>query len=241
MTLLALAAVAAACGATPTTPSTATAVSQFAVSALAPGGTAASNFTIAGTSTVGVTLASVVSAATGEVIPATLSLGIGTPSGSTCTPPATVDVTAAVTAQIARPLAAGTYCVTVTDAGSLTDAATITVRITATTGSTTGNATPATDFFSSELFVHGSVVHTFGIATGGSLSAALATLGGGTDVVRFGLGTWDGAVCRLTTSLDTAAGGTIALTADPGAYCLRIEDIGTLTTPSAFSVSITHP
>jgi len=240
LTLLALAAVAAACGATPTTPSTATAVSQFAVSALAPGGTAASNFTIAGTSTVGVTLASVVSAATGEVIPATLSLGIGTPSGSTCAPPAALDATAAVTAQIARPLAAGTYCVTVTDAGSLTEAATITVRITATTGSTTAS-TSATDFFSSELFVHGSVVHTFGIATGGSLSVALATLGGGTDVVRFGLGTWDGAVCRLTTSLDTAAGGTIALTADPGAYCLRIEDIGTLTTPSAFSVSITHP
>jgi hypothetical protein len=138
-------------------------------------------------------------------------------------------------------LSAGTYCVKVTDTGSLPEAATVAVRITTITNPTTPQATSLSDVFASELGVRGFASRTFNMVVAGTQSLTLTGLGGaGPPVVRLSVGAWDGAACRLNTSADVTSGGSITLSADTGAYCVRVSDIGNLTGPVSFIVNVNH-
>jgi hypothetical protein len=240
----AIAAIATACGSTPATPSpTVTRSFQFVVSTIAPGGNTTYAFTVSETSTIGVTLASITSVATGEIVPSALTIGLGTPSGSTCTPTTSINTGVALSAQITSSLAAGAYCVKVTDVSGLPAPVTFAVRIAATVGTSTATGLTATESFTSQLQVRGSAETTFRVFGPGNMAATLTGAGGLDKVVRLALGVWDGSACRLTSSADTAAGSSPQIVAgvDPGTYCLNLRDIGALTGPASFSVSVEHP
>jgi hypothetical protein len=68
----------------------------------------------------------------------------------------------------------------------------------------------------------------------------------GTDAsttVGLAFGIWDGTACRVQTSLNTTAGTgpQITTTVDAGSYCLRLLDLGTLTSTTLFTVVTVHP
>jgi len=231
------------CG-SPTTPASYTTTWQFLVANVAPGNATPNqySFTVSSPTTIFVVLVSATSQATGAPLSTPLLVGFGTPSGSTCAATGTQDAAPALTGGIMKSVSPGTYCVSVVDDGSLPEPVTAAVRILAETGTVPTTPTQQTDIFSSELTLNGSAMHTFGNAVTGSLSLLLSNAGGSDKVVRVGLGAWDGSACRLYTTVDTSAGSATQLTAtaDPSVYCTTVADIGNLTGPVPFSVTITH-
>jgi hypothetical protein len=79
------------------------------------------SFSVAETSTVKVTLASLMMHSTGPASPAVVRLGVGVPSGTGCAlGTSVVDTSAALTAQITASLAVpDVYCVQISDIGNL--------------------------------------------------------------------------------------------------------------------------
>lgn len=116
-------------------------------------------------------------------------------------------------------------------------------------GSTT--TTPSTDvsrtaIFASRLQEKGSAWRTFQVVTAGQVTLQLTSLTQTDAVMRLGLGTVSGTNCAVNQSVDTAASSTtnapqITATLAVGTYCVRVADIGNLTTIYDFSVLITSP
>jgi hypothetical protein len=185
-----------------------------------------------------------VSDATGDVLdgPAVV-LGFGTPSGNACSTSTSQTVQPVLSPQIrTASLAAGTYCLSVADAGGvITGSTTFAARVTATSALPPEGASIFLDSFSSSLPRGGSVVHTFEASQGGNAQVTLSTAR--TDqILRLGLGLWDGSTCRVTVSTDTAAGGTpqINATMDAGTYCVSLRD-HTNAHQTPFTITISHP
>jgi hypothetical protein len=110
----------------PTTASTETSTTDSFNGTLAPNGSLVFTFSVATAGTVAVTLTSVSPATTGP-----LGLGVGPSSSGSCTiANSTSGAIAAGTPQLSAMESPGTYCVRVSDAGSLTTASTVTVTVT---------------------------------------------------------------------------------------------------------------
>jgi hypothetical protein len=232
------------CGSSTTpTISDLTSVTQFFSGSLAPGtssGVFTFSVTLAGTTNV--MLGSVTSAATGEPSSATLTLNLGTVSGTACAPTTTKTVAAALAAQITAVLTAGTYCVTVADTGSLVEISNFTVRTVSTTG-TPPLAVARFDLFPSTLARNGSVTKTFTAVREGTASLTLTTVASDTVLaIEVGLGLWDGSACRLNTTVVTTGGADpqIVTSVDAGTYCVLLKDIGQLSGQVPISGTITH-
>jgi len=113
-----------------------------------------------------------------------------------------------------------------------------------TTTPTSPTTSPVTETFSSQLFVGGSASRSFTAAKAGNATVTLTSAGTSTTKVGFGIGVPDvtGSGCVFTRSSETAAAGTsFSLPVDAGTYCVRVYDIGTLTTNITFSVTIIRP
>jgi hypothetical protein len=103
---------------------------------------------------------------------------------------------------------------------------------------------PCTDSFSGTLSVNGAFTHTFTIATLGSVTAAIVSLSPTTSqIVGFGLGVWNGTSCTVASSTDTATtGSSITLNASSaGTLCVRLYDVGFITTPVLYQLQVSHP
>ena len=104
---------------------------------------------------------------------------------------------------------------------------------------------PTTSTFASRLTVGGSASRSFTATTTGTVTITLGNAAGLSTVVGLGIGVPNGGVsrCTLSTAVHTTAGTTaqIAATVDPGAYCVVIYDIGTLTAEIDFTVTIVYP
>jgi len=112
------------------------------------------------------------------------------------------------------------------------------------TASTTPTS-PVTESFSSQLAVKGTASRAFTMPSNGTATAQLSATTPGGIVLGFGFGIprANGAGCLLSTSVDTAASGApqLIVNADAGSYCVQVYDLGTLTDPIGFTVSIVHP
>jgi hypothetical protein len=101
---------------------------------------------------------------------------------------------------------------------------------------------PVTETFATQLAVGGSSSRTFTAAKSGTATVTLTSLGS-TLKVGLGIGIPDavGGACLFTKSIETAAGGQLAASVDPGVYCVRVYDLGTLTSTINFTVTIVRP
>jgi len=113
-------------GGNPATPSTSTSTTDTFNGALAPNGSLVFTFSVTTAGSVAVTLTS--------VSPATatpLDLGVGPSSNGSCTiTNSTSGATAAANAQISAMETPGSYCVKLSDSGSLTTTSTVIVTVT---------------------------------------------------------------------------------------------------------------
>ena len=217
--------------------------SQFNTALVPIGGSVISTFTLSATTTVGVTLVSVISSVTGNVLQPTMNLVLGTPMGAaTCKPVAGKTVTPALAAQIQQSLGAGAYCVQVFDQG-LVEPGIVSVRINMSSTAPTNNPTPFnTDIFSSTLGAQGSATHQLALFYNGTATLTLVSAGAAATI-GVGFGAWDGQVCRLNAAATTAVTGNplFAVPVDPGNYCIRAFDMGQLTAPILFTIDTVHP
>jgi len=114
-----------------------------------------------------------------------------------------------------------------------------------TTSLTTAAATsPTAESFSSVLGIRGATSHAFNVTTAGTITATLTSVGPPALTVGLGLGiTGAGPPCSLATSINASLGSSTQVvgSVDPGRYCVQVFDLGTVTDPLAFVVTIQHP
>src|ERR1051326_4862633 len=107
---------------------------------------------------------------------------------------------------------------------------------------------PQTDIFTGTLSVNGAFQHIFTITTLGSVTVSITGLAPNTSqIVGLSLGVWTGAQCSTSpqtggASNDTATtGSSITLNATAaGNLCARLYDVGFVTTPVLYTMTITH-
>jgi len=114
---------------------------------------------------------------------------------------------------------------------------------TATSPTTTS---PVTETFSGQFVPGGSAARAFTAASPGSASITLTQVGppAGLEVgLGVGIPQASGSGCYLTQSVQTGASSSPQLTVpvDAGVYCVRVYDLGTLTSPTAFTLTIVRP
>ena len=108
---------------------------------------------------------------------------------------------------------------------------------------TSPTTSPVTETFSTQLIVGGSASRSFNAAKAGTATVTLGSLGSATKL-GFGIGVPDvfGSSCLFTRSSDTAVAGTsYSLPVDAGTYCVRVFDVGGMTSAITFSVTIVRP
>jgi hypothetical protein len=83
------------------------------------------------------------------------------------------------------------------------------------------------------------------VAQTGTVSVTLTSIGSTATAVGLGIGTPSGTVnCSLASSVASAVAGStpqITIAENPGSYCVDIYDVGKLTAPATFSITIVHP
>jgi hypothetical protein len=211
---------------------------------LSIGGTQFMTVVVQQTATTSIKLASLRLAGTTTTVSVPVSIQLGTLSsdGLTCSSTTSVTVTPALTNQINQQLIAGTYCVAIVDAGSLTGDLDFAVRIDQ-AANTSALGTPGTETFSSNLYPSGTAMRTFAASQSGNISVSVTSV---TPAAAIGLGlgvpNTDSSDCAFTTTLTTTAGSgnSINATADAGTYCVKVFDAAGLRDRVLFSVQITH-
>jgi len=101
-----------------------------------------------------------------------------------------------------------------------------------------------TETFSGTLTRNGAITFPFTAAAAGSATATLAAVGpDNTIALGFAMGTWNGQSCHQVLSNDNATQFTTITGAigSSGSLCLRISDIGRITTTATFTLTVVHP
>lgn len=98
--------------------------------------------------------------------------------------------------------------------------------------------------FSNVIVPGGSASREFTLTAAGPIGITLKSTTPDGVLVGVGIGIPRGnGSCALSAAVETVAGATaqITLNADVGAYCARVYDLGTLTAPLPFTISISRP
>jgi hypothetical protein len=110
---------------------------------------------------------------------------------------------------------------------------------------TSSSSTPTTDTFNGSLTPNGSLVFTFSVAASGSVAVTLTAVSPATTgPLGLGAGPSSSGNCTIAnaTSGATASGSPqLSATENPGNYCVKVSDAGTLVTTSSVTVTVTHP
>ena len=89
----------------------------------------------------------------------------------------------------------------------------------------------------------GADMHTFTTQQTGQATATIDSLAPDSNArVTFMFGTWNGSYCSVEFVTDEATTGTrfVGNASGPGAFCVRISDIGKLTEPATYSITVSH-
>lgn len=98
--------------------------------------------------------------------------------------------------------------------------------------------------FSSQILPGGSASRDFDLAIAGPIAITLTSTTPADVVIGLGVGIpRSNGSCALSSSVETTAGSAaqITIAADVGTYCTRVYDLGTLTAPLPFTISISRP
>lgn len=118
-----------------------------------------------------------------------------------------------------------------------------------TTPTTPTAPTVITDTFSETLTINGGRTHLFSNSQTGSISATLTTVGpDSTTVVGLAIGTWNGLAtdatsgsCQIIIAKDNAVqGNSVIGNASVGNFCARVFDVGKLTGPVDYTITVSH-
>ena len=101
-----------------------------------------------------------------------------------------------------------------------------------------------TDTFSGSLGQNQSLIFTFTVTNAGSVGVTLTSVSPSTTgALGLGVGQSTNGTCSVTNSTSSAlAGSTAQITAteNPGTYCVKVSDVGNLTTTSTVTVTVAH-
>jgi hypothetical protein len=118
----------------------------------------------------------------------------------------------------------------------------VTSPTTTTTTTTTTTAATLTETYKGNLNVNGAASYAFAVGTG-TITATLTSVGDTAVTVGLALGTWSGTTCTLAITNDAAVAGStvIGSTSSAANVCVRIYDVGFLTTTIPYTITVTHP
>ena len=96
--------------------------------------------------------------------------------------------------------------------------------------------------FAETLTINGARTHQFIVQRAGNVTATLTSLSpDSAAVISLALGTWNGQVCQILLANDAATTNTIVIgTASAGNFCVRLSDVGRLTAPTDYAVTVRH-
>ena len=101
-----------------------------------------------------------------------------------------------------------------------------------------------TDVFSGTLQPLGTNFHQFTVSQAGDVDTTLTSAGPpSTITLGLGVGPFTNGVCSVQDGVSTRAGLTPQLldAAGPGEYCVTVADVGNLSAPVDYTVTVTHP
>jgi hypothetical protein len=99
-----------------------------------------------------------------------------------------------------------------------------------------------TESFADRLTINGAATHQFVVQRAGNVTATLTSLSpDSAAVISLALGTWNGQVCQILLANDAATTNTTVIgTASAGNFCVRLSDVGRLTAPTEYAVTVRH-
>jgi hypothetical protein len=106
-------------------------------------------------------------------------------------------------------------------------------------------ATPVavTETFSDTLTVNGGKTHPFVVQQAGTVSAVLMALApDSAATIGLSLGTWNGSSCQIIIANDAALlnVSVVGAAQQTGQFCVRVYDVGKLTSSTDYTVQVTH-
>ena len=113
-----------------------------------------------------------------------------------------------------------------------------------TTTTPTTPTTTTTETFTGTLTKNGAVTTQFAVTARGTVTATLTKLDpDSTLAIGVSLGTWNGTSCQIILANDATlvGAGVLGTVSGVGNLCLRVYDVGKLTTSADYSVDVVHP
>ena len=101
-----------------------------------------------------------------------------------------------------------------------------------------------TETFAESIARNGARTHNFTTQSSGTIPATLTTLAPDSAlVVGFALGTWNGSLCQQVLVKDDATQGTVLTggVSSFGSLCVRIYDVGNVTEPINYEITVVRP
>jgi hypothetical protein len=101
-----------------------------------------------------------------------------------------------------------------------------------------------TETFTGTINPNGAQTQSFNTEAAGTVTATLVSIAPDSATrIGLALGTWNGVSCKIEIAADSAQQGvTITGTASAlGSFCVRVYDVGALTSNITFEVRVTHP
>jgi len=99
-----------------------------------------------------------------------------------------------------------------------------------------------TESFQGSINLNGAATHVFVSERAGQASATLTSLSpDSAAIVSFMFGTWNGQYCSVVLVKDDATQAqNLVGNASQGSFCVRISDIGRLTAPTDYVITVAH-
>ena len=110
------------------------------------------------------------------------------------------------------------------------------------TTSTPTTTVTVTDTFNGSLNQNGGASYPFTVTAAGNVTVSLVALNGDAAKVGISIGTWNGTACTIVIANDAAVAGTNVLGASTaaGSLCVRVYDVGAVSTPVTYQIQVTH-
>ena len=238
----------AGCDNTPTNPGGGsgggvTSATTIFTGTVAPGDTPTHVFTLPATNPLHVLFGSLTDA-NGVPVPGTVTLNFGVEptAGAACDPLLSMPVSAALKAQINVTVSSGAYCVMLTNTSGLSGTFNYAIRVIYGTPSDAREG--GVIDYSSTVLPSGYTARGFAVSELGFTAvvmdsfspSSVATLPVGVGFTR-----QDGTGCEVSSMLLASRGAELRVETDPGKYCVKVFDNGTLTQQTSFSLRIVHP